>query len=459
MRVILNTGLVRQGYIWVVLVALAPMAPAWAASDSTAADLLSTGFTPVGAERAGNVAGTIPAWTGGAPKTPIAAGARRPDLFGWEAKIATITAQNANQYAANLPAGARALFKKYPDYTMDIYPSHRTASLPPEIYAAIAQNATHAHASPDGIGAGVAGAIGGIPFPIPTDGTQAVWNHLLAFWGAAREVTVSTYVAPGDGSVERTAEYRETTDFPYYYPGATAASMGAYYFKTRREQLAPPARLGEAYIAWQPINTARDHYVAWRYLPGEHRMRKAPSLAYDTPDPDASGFQALDEYYLFFGGPDRYVFKLLGKREMYVPYNENGAYLQSAAALTGPHHANQSHLRYERHRVWVVEGTLAPGQHHVAPRRRLYLDEDTWLAMYTEEWDEDGRLWKFGHAVPYVMADVPAVIIGAQFVYDLVLGGYAYDFAFNDSAAPYRVTAPHTAEMFSPTALAADSTR
>ncbi|MEJ0046248.1 MAG: DUF1329 domain-containing protein [Rhodospirillales bacterium] len=124
----------------------------------------------------------------------------------------------------------------------------------------------------------------------------------------------------GDGSIQQTAGYREITDFPYYDQHATPESVGPYYFKTRRLQTAPASRVGEAYIAWQPLNTAQSRYVAWRYLPGEHRVRKAPSLSYDTPDADASGYEELDDYYLFFGGPDRYDFRILGKREMYVPY-------------------------------------------------------------------------------------------------------------------------------------------
>jgi hypothetical protein len=235
--------------------------------------------------------------------------------------------------------------------------------------------------------------------------------------------------------------------------------VGAYYFKTRRVQDAPPSRVGEAYIAWQPLDVGRDRYVAWRYLPGEHRVRKAPSLSYDTPDPDASGYEELDDYYLFFGGPDRYDFRILGKREMLVPYNNDAMNHTSPSRVMGPHHANPDLLRYELHRVWLVEGRLTPGKHHVAPRRRLYIDEDTWLAVYSEAWDSDGRLWKFSHATMMTLPDVPATIIGGQFVYDLLEGGYAYDFALGGPGDYLRVTAPHPTRVFEPDALAADQLR
>ena len=196
--------------------------------------------------------------------------------------------------------------------------------------------------------------------------------------------------------------------------------------------------------------------MAWRYLPGEHRSRKTPSLSYDTPDPDSSGYEALDEYYLFFGGQDRYNFRILGKREMFIPYNNNAIAHRPAREAMAPLHPNQDALRYELHRVWVVEGTLAPGAHHVAPRRRLYIDEDTWIAAYVESWDEDGRFWKFEHATMVVLPKLPAVIGGSSFVYDLIQGGYCLDFVVSP-AADYVITPMHRADVFGPETLAADS--
>ncbi len=125
----------------------------------------------------------------------------------------------------------------------------------------------------------------------------------------------------------------------------------------------------------------------------------------------------------------------------------------------GPLHANQDALRYELHRVWVVEGTLAPGKQHVAPRRRLYIDEDTWLVEYSEAWDENGKLWKFGHATMTLRPEIPAVIIGAQYIYDLLQGGYCYDFTFGGAGGYYRVTGMHRPEMFDADALAAEALR
>jgi hypothetical protein len=425
------------------------------------ADQLKSTLTPVGAERAGNKDNSIPAWSGGL--TTAAAGykegAARPDPFAGEKPLFSIVAANLSSYADRLPEGAKALLEKYKDYHMDVYPTHRSAAAPAWVYANIFANATRAHAAPEGIAYGVSGAVGGIPFPIPHDGFEAMWNHLLAFWGPAREAHLSTYVISAGGSIDLASAYREIADFPYYYPNATPESVGGYYFKTLHIEDGPPAHVGEGYLDWQPIDTAKFNFAAWRLLPGEHRVRRSPSLSYDTPDPDAAGFESLDEYYMFFGGLDRYDWKLLGKREMYIPYNNNRLYQRPTAEILGRQHANPNDLRYELHRVWVVEGTLHNGAHDIVPRRRLYLDEDTWMAAYSDSWDESGKLWKFGQATMYLMPEIPAVIIGSQLVYDLDLGGYVYAFAFNNEPVSYKVTPQHPAAMFTPESLAARAVR
>lgn len=448
-----------QGIILGCAAVMLSASVALAAVSEDEAGQLKTRLTPLGAERAGNAEGTIPAWTGG---YTIAApgyqeGAPRPDPFAGEKPLFSITAGNYRAYAAKLPEGAKILFEKNPSYRMDIYPTHRSAAAPAWVYQNVYLNATRAHAAPEGIAYGVQGAAGGIPFPIPQNGYEAMWNHLLAFWGPAREVTISNYVVPANGSMERVSAYKEIADFPYYYRDTTPDSLGGYYFKTLRTQVAPPGRRGESYLSWQPINIKKFDFAAWRLLRGEHRVRKVPGISYDVPDPDAAGFMSLDEYYMFFGGLDRYDFKILGKREMYVPYNNNRLYLRPVQEVLGPAYANPDDLRYELHRVWVIDGTLAAGQHDIVAHRRLYLDEDTWLAVYGDSWDDKGKLWKFGQATMYLMPEVPAMIIAGQFVYDFELGGYAYGFAFNGEPQAYKVTAPHPASLFTPEALSAHS--
>jgi Protein of unknown function (DUF1329) len=445
----------------VAIVVLALCPPLRAQVTASEAQALKSALTPMGAERAGNAAGTIPAWADQAPAVPegYVNGAPRPDPFAADKPLFTITAANVGAYADQLPEGAKAMFARHAGYRMDVYPTRRSATAPSWVYENVFRNAMRAKPVPDGLAFGVEGAVGGIPFPIPKSGLEVVWNHLLAFWGTSREAYLSTYVVSSAGDIDLGVASREVADFPYYDPKATPDSFGPYYFKTRRIQDAPAAKFGEAYLAWQPINIARNKFAAWRYVPGEGRVRRAPSLSYDTPDPDASGFQTLDEYYVFFGGPDRYDWTLLGKSEMIVPYNNNRLHGLPAREVLGPAHAKPDALRYELHRVWVVEAKLAKGKSHIVPRRRLYIDEDTWFALYSDSWDEDGKLWKFGHGTMYNVPDLPAVILGSHFSYDLIQGGYVYAFAFGDSGPHYKITPPPPEAALSPQALTVQTGR
>src|SRR6185312_7375242 len=207
-----------------VLVARLIMAgPVQAGVTVEEARLLNTTLTPMGSERAGNAEGAIPPWTGGytTPAPGYRPGMRRADPFADEKPLFSITRANLAAYAEKLPEGAKALFAKFPDYRMDIYPTHRTAAAPQSVYDNILRNATQAHAASAGIAYGVEGAAGGIPFPIPKNGFEIVWNHLLAYWGPAREGHLSTYVVSANGTMELATAYREIADFPYYYPNAT----------------------------------------------------------------------------------------------------------------------------------------------------------------------------------------------------------------------------------------------
>ncbi len=335
---------------------------------------------------------------------------------------------------------------------MDVYPTHRLASFPKSVYAAVGRNAISAHPVSEGCRFGITGAAGGIPFPAPRDGCEVVWNHVLAWWGPARDAKLQTWVVFGR-DIEKTDEREEIADFPYYQ-AATPAAVGPYFLKRREKIVWPADQAGGGYIACQPLDVGQTRFASWEYLPGQRRVRRSPSLSYDTPDPDASGLESFDDYYIFSGGLDRYTYTLLGKREMIIPYDNHLSDLP-ASALLGPHHADPARIRTELHRVWVVDARLAPGAHDIVPHRRLYIDEDTWFAAYQDEWDASGHLWKFSEGAMDLLPDIPAVLLGSQLVYDLQYGAYVYDFAFGRPGGAYRLTPPHPASDYTPEGMAA----
>ena len=159
--------------------------PCWSAVSTQEAARLGADLTPMGGEQAGNADGTIPEWTGGIKSAADAgfpsyrSGEHHPDPFAADQPLFTITAANMGQYAAKLTEGHKKLLQTYPDYKLIVYPTHRSAAFPQRIYAATKRIATTANLAPGGNG--VTGAAEGIPFPIPKQGVEVFWNHVLRF--------------------------------------------------------------------------------------------------------------------------------------------------------------------------------------------------------------------------------------------------------------------------------------
>ena len=78
---------------------------------------LGTTLTPLGAEKAGNADGSIPAWTGGLKPgaAPVDANGFLGDPFANEKPLFVITAANVAQYKDKLTPGQQALFNQARD--------------------------------------------------------------------------------------------------------------------------------------------------------------------------------------------------------------------------------------------------------------------------------------------------------------------------------------------------------
>ena len=421
---------------------------------------LNSELTPLGAEKAGNKDGTIPAWEGGYTKVEpgYQSGQPQPDPFASEKPLFQVTAKNMAQYADQLSDGIKALLQRFPTYRLDVYPTHRTAAAPQWVYDNTFKNATRARLVSDAsVGPQVEGAYGGIPFPIPKDGAQAMWNNLLAWKGDAFTLDFGTYVVPADSRpVLATAGIAET-QYPYYYRDGAPASFGGNYWMSKLTNTGPPLRVGENSLA---IYSAGKSLRVWLYLVGQRRVRRAPSLEYDAPSTVTSGFSFVDEAYLFLGNLDRYDWKLVGKKEMFVPYNtQRFLHIQKVDQVLGPRHFNPDHLRWELHRVWVVEATLARDKRHAIPKRRFYLDEDTWQALLSDGWDAAGRLWHVGHTTPVLIPELPGTAVFSYVIYDLVKNGYMFSNLPN-AGRQFQAAVPRWPENnFSPAALAAEGVR
>jgi hypothetical protein len=415
-------------------------------------------LTPYGAERAGNKDKTIPAWEGKAVATPPDASFKRPDPFAGEKPRLTITAANMAQYADKLSDGTKALLTKNPNFRLDVYPTHRTAVFSQAIYDNILRNAGAAKIANDG--QTVVGAYGGIPFPIPKNGDEALWNHRMAYRGQFTTFTADKYMMTSGGDKVLTSRQRTGLMYPYYNLKGSSAAFDGQWSRARIEITEPPANSGQALLAVDYVDNFAKDKDSWQYLPGQRRVRKSPSVGYDTPDASTGGIANFDDVNLFNGESDRYQVKLVGKREMFVPYNNNGMFIKPIAAVIGKGSLNPDAVRWELHRVWELELTVRPGKRNVAAKRHLFLDEDTWEAVLSDVWDAQGKLWKTGQAFTLVAGDEPSASTLSYAIFDLTAGSWMLAAAINETGGVnYQDYDPKQLPRFAPGGLSSGGVR
>jgi hypothetical protein len=381
---------------------------------------LGTTLTPIGAEKAGNADGSIPAYTGGLTTPPkgFVKGGLRIDPFADEKPLLSINAKNMAQYADKLTEGAKALIKKYPDYRVDVYKSHRTVAFPKFVFENTTKNAGKATASSDGLS--IKAPQAGYPFPIPKNGVEAMWNHQVKYTPTAKEKSRS-FTVDSSGRAVMAAEQDVIQEYPFWH----APMPYDYFFRLKMDFTGPARRAGEAMMIHEALNTKENPRRAWQYLPGQRRVKMAPEIGWDTPDPTTSGATTFDDNFMYNGPMDRFNFKLVGKREMYVPYNDYKLAVHSKAAdRLKPKFINPDYVRWELHRVWVVEATLKPGKRHVYAKRLFYLDEDSWQALASDQYDARGQLFRCGFNYLVQLYDVPSPLFEPFGHYDMISGQY-----------------------------------
>lgn len=381
---------------------------------------LSEDLTPVGAERNGNEAGTIPTWTGGIsePPVPYETGDYHPDPFAGEQPLFRIDSNSVDQYRASLGDGQAAMLATYPDMYFDVYPSHRTAALPQHIYEMTAKNAATGALAEDGDA--VIGVAEGFPFPFPENGQELIWNHRLRYKGTG-SVRYISLVAPTEKGAFTEVTMTVKTINPYYQPGETLESIDNRLLLFLQQTTSPSRLSGYVLLVYESLNQKVQPRSAWIYNPGQRRVIRAPQVAYDSPSVATEGLHVSDMTDMFNGALDRFDWELKGKREMYVPYNAYRVHSNELdyEDLVMPGHLDPSYLRYELHRVWVVEAHLRDGYRHINSRRTYYLDEDSYQILMTDHYDTRGELWRYSEAHPISFYDVPVFWTTIEVHHDL----------------------------------------
>ncbi len=415
---------------------------------------LSEDLTPMGSERAGNADGTIPAWTGGITEPPpgYSPGDHHPDPFPGDQPLFRIDGSNYQQYADQLSVGQKATLEKYSDtYYMNVYPSRRTTSFPQRVYDMTRENGKTAVLAEDG--EGVLNAAEGFPFPFPENAYELMWNHKLKFKGTGG-TRYNNQVAPTPDGKYSVTVIREELLGLYYKVGVTVEDINnvlLYFF----QEVESPARLaGNILLVHETLNQVELPRQAWIYNPGQRRVRRAPNVAYDNPGTASDGLRTNDMTDLFNGAMDRFDWSVVGKKELYVPYNSYKAHAEGIEPDTfvRPGHLNPELMRYELHRVWVIEARLKEGMRHINPRRTYYLDEDSYQILLTDHYDARDQLWRSSEAHCINYYDVPTFWSTIETHYDLQSGRYVAQ-GFDNTSPVNTFNVEMEPSQFTPQAL------
>lgn len=429
---------------------------AFAAVSPAEAAKLGASLTPFGAEKAGNAAGTIPEWTGGITQAPAAyktPGQHHVDPFADDKPLFTITKANLDQYKDNLTPGQIAMFNTYPNsYQMPVYQTRRSGSAPKWVYDNTIKNASTAKLL-DG-GNGFSDAYGGIPFPIPQNGVEALWNHIARYRGTYIVRRASEVAVQRNGSYSLVTSQQEAM-FKFYNPKGTAADLNNIMFYYLSFTKSPARLAGGAVLVHETLDQVKEPRQAWGYNAGQRRVRRAPNLAYDTPIAAADGLRTADDTDMINGSPDRYDWKLIGKKEIYIPYNSyrlDSPKLKYSEIIKAGH-INQDLTRYELHRVWHVTATLKSGERHIYAKRDFYLDEDTWQAAAIDHYDGRGTLWRVAEAHAQYYYDKQVPWYSVETLYDLLSGRYLALGMKNEEKSAYEFDYPAKESDYTPAAL------
>ncbi|MEH6386855.1 DUF1329 domain-containing protein [Pseudomonas profundi] len=452
-----------------VLGALGLSQGAMAALNADEIARLGDDLTVWGAIQAGNEAGTIPAYTG--PVEPPAGydpskPGKRPDPFADEKPMFSITADNMDEYADQLSAGTQKMLQQYPSFRLDVYPTHRTASYPEYVLDNTLKNAKACELA-DNLLQLSGECYGGVPFPIPKNGSEVMWNRTLKYDQYAYESPAQTStLVDAKGRVIETGAFEYWQTFPHYEPGRTAPIDSEEMLEYGRVDWTGPARkAGEKLVIHDNVDMLNIGRRAWSYLPGQRRVKLSPDVAYDTPSPAGGGIGTTDETQVFYGSQDRYNFELMGRKEMFIPYNTFKLHDESqcsAEQVYTPNHMNPDCVRWELHRVWVVEATLKEGKRHIYPRRTFYWNEDIYAVGMADNYDDAGNIYRVTRTHYYPFYETHGHNTHEFVVHDLASGGYvrqAYTPADGNMMTVTPAEEAHPARFYQPSSLSRGGVR
>lgn len=418
-----------------IIAGLSVATTATAAVTAEEAAQLGTKLTRFGAIKAASADNSIPAYDGGLAK-PAAYDSKSmatyPDPYKDDKPLYSVDQKNLAQYDALLTEGTKALIKRFPTYRVDVYPSHRSFRYPERVLENTVKNATTARLVGEVEGDALSGAadkglpFAGIPFPIPKSGYEVLWNHTARYAAAVSNNVGIGYLVDSAGSTTTLPAANEYFVHPWYdvndnLRGKTFDAL----FGFSATLTSPPSSAGVVFLNYYTPNAAEGGQRVWFYTPGQRRVRMAPEFSYDVPIASYGGVTVWDDIYGYLGRMDRFDFRIVGRQEMLIPYNAFGpTNTLETKDILGEAHIKPEAVRWEKHRVWVVDGTRKAGARHAYSRRTFYLDEDCWCIVASEAYDNGGALWRVSLYYGFPTYDTGGFNVETWSTNDLVKGNY-----------------------------------
>ncbi len=350
-------------------------------------------YTRFGAEAAGNATGEIPPFEGNKGlKCPAGykKGDYLPNPYRDEKVLFVISAANVDKYKNRLSPGQVARLKRNPNHFMKVYPSHRNFQHPEIYYQAIEKSSKTSYLDEHNV---LRGFQGGIPFPHPRNGLEAIWNVKKPWAGNDLITNDCRRVVSPSGKIRKSKWTTKIMAFDETRLGDKVPNPAGVSGKVLTYYSYPPDREGEAALVIGYVDDNKEKDV-WAYIPTLHRVRRAPTVDGGT---QLDGESTVDETgFDFADAVNEWHWRLVGKKEMYIPANNYEMWRLGATDKEEclPGDINPTRIRYELHRVWVVEGTAAKGRKHPYSKRVSYYDEDHWQPVVADRYDRRGNLWR-----------------------------------------------------------------
>lgn len=316
-------------------------------------------------------------------------------LVSAEQPMYSVDSSNYLQHADKLTVGQIKAFETYSDFRIDVFSSTEECQLP--AHAVSTKNAKMINGNE-----GLADfKLGTKPFPNPTDAQHYIWNHRMTGpFVTSVHRTNTTYIVKNDGSytVGKGDNYIE-------FPGAVESPIKGQVDKNTHalfmvKNVSPPRIAGTLTMLHDFIDAAVQERKAWAYSPATRRVRRAPSVNYDSFIDASGGLATIDSYNMFTGAQDRFDWNVVEKKVILIPHNNLEMANATADMITSnKNFPNPDLVRYEEKEVVIVAATLKSGSRHIFPKNIMYVTQDPFMQiMIRDQFDGQGSLLKHQYA-------------------------------------------------------------